>query len=187
MFARLPFKFNVREEDSIAEAGEPNDSQNSNSNSAKNPEAPLTDPQKYDFGQEEINRAMDDRINRAMDDRTIKIYFETSARCACTFPTFNLAFNLNFLSSRKLRLKARLKVKAETLRLRPKAAVGRSRRNKTGGISGIRGRWYGAEYEIRGCSTPDSLKTGLFQRNQFEGLPPACWNWWEDGVVSNRI
>ena len=135
MFARLPFKFNVREEDSIAEAGEPNDSQNSNSNSAKNPEAPLTDPQKYDFGQEEINRAMDDRINRAMDDRTIR----------------------------------------------------RSRRNKTGGISGIRGRWHGAEYEIRGCSTPDSLKTGLFQRNQFEGLPPACWNWWEDGVVSNRI
>ena len=54
----------------------------------------------------------------------VEIYFETSARCACTFPTFNLAFNLNFLSSRKLRLKARLKVRAETLRLRPKAAVG---------------------------------------------------------------
>ena len=53
----------------------------------------------------------------------VEIYFETSARCACTFPTFNLAFNLNFLSSRKLRLKARLKVRAETLRLRPKAAV----------------------------------------------------------------
>ncbi len=59
-----------------------------------------------------------------MKSNAVEIYFETSARCACTFPTFNLTFNLNFLSSRKLRLKARLKVRAETLRLRPKAAVG---------------------------------------------------------------